>query len=145
MNDETMERASQLMNSSLPGDVQLGIDIVKHLFEKADPLAVYAMGTWHLHGAHGFPLNQERGVELIAMAAKRGVVDAVCDYAYSLEQGVGIEKSRHEALGYYLLATLLGDPDALHDLARCFDDGIGIRRNKELAGLLFELYGKRNG
>jgi uncharacterized protein len=143
--DRKLSYAATLINSDDPEDVKSGVAAVKASFNDGDPLAIYAIGTWHLHGVHGYGPDEARGVQLIGKAANLGVAAAAQDYAYALEHGRSVRRDLRAALSYYLLAALGGESAALHDVARFFDEGLGCRRNKQRADLLFALYERMIG
>jgi hypothetical protein len=140
MEESAIDTAMRLLRSGDELERKKGVAIVEEQLEAGSPLATYAVGTWYLHGANGYPKEPERAAKLIASAADQFVTDAVCDIAFSLEKGIGVEKDFEEALAHYLVAAILGDEDAVHDVARCFDEGIGVKADITIANRLYRLY-----
>ena len=132
-----------LLNSPLLQERERGVAIVERLAALKNPVAMYALGTWRIHGANGFEVDEASGIELVSIAANSGVLPAICDYAFALEEGRGVLRNASLAFQYYILAAFLGDLDALHDAARCIDEGVGVPINKSVADQLFRLFEDR--
>lgn len=139
---ETMTRAERLMRSTNPADIASGKEMVERLATAGDPLALYAVGTWRLHGAHGYSIDEKHGVALIERAARYHIAPACADMTFSYAEGKGVSADPEKAFAFALCAALLGEKDSLHDVAQAFDTGIGVRINKDAADLIFALYEK---
>ena len=115
-----------------------GIRRVEALRGHGDPIAAYAVASWLLSGAHGYPRDPERAAALLQFAADHGVRDAQYDLGVLVEKRRMGAHPRREAFSRYLTATALGDRDAAHELVRCLYYGIGTLANRKGAEQLFE-------
>ena len=96
-----------------------------------DPLAAYAIGSWLLNGAHGYPHDETRAAPYLQYAAEHGVREAI----YDLGELTGIRRlgsrPRKDAFNRYLTAAILGDRDAAREVIRCVYHGIGTFADPE--------------
>jgi hypothetical protein len=77
--------------------------------DEPPPPAIYYLGLVTYRGDCGRPADPEGASELIAIAAKQGVRDAMRDQAKALEFGWAGEKDPAEALRWYAQAAERGD------------------------------------
>lgn len=100
--------------------------------EKNDFEALYAIGTWYLHGRY-VKKNSKIAVEYFSKAIKGDYKDAYYDMGLCYEKGVGVIRNKLEAFKCYLHAALLGEKQSIYEIGRCYYYGIGIGKNIEIA------------
>lgn len=100
------------------GDVKRAHKLLSAAAEDGDPYAIYAMGTWYLHGFF-IKKDTARVIRLLRQAADANVAYAAYDLAVCYERGEGrIRKNIDKAARYYLRAFLFGDVQAAVELER---------------------------
>lgn len=116
------ERIFRLLNESL---------------EEGDPRAAYSLGTWYLQGKF-VKKSVRKAIQLIKVAAKAKVSDALFDLAVCYEQGIGVKKNEKLAVTNYLQAAFYGDAQAHHEVGLCYFYGVGVEKDKRVANIWFE-------
>ncbi|MBL8720254.1 MAG: sel1 repeat family protein [Myxococcales bacterium] len=122
------DEALQLARSEARGWPRVVFPLLVRAARLGDPRAVYALGTWYLHGKR--PVVERdlpRGTRMLLRAARAGVPDAQYDIGVSYSRGVGVRESASEAAAWFRKAARNGDVRAQVALARCYDDGDGVR------------------
>ncbi|MCW5724002.1 MAG: sel1 repeat family protein [Maricaulaceae bacterium] len=112
------------------------IERINHLATSGNVEAQFAIGTWHIYGAHGVPENKKKGLTLIDKAAHNGNVDALLFMGLTYECGDLVEIDTAMAVNYFICAAVLGSPDGCFNLSRYFDEGIWLLKDKDFAKLL---------
>lgn len=102
-----------------------------------NPEAIYAIGTWYLHGRL-VDKDLVKSVEHLEAACRLNHPAACLDLAICYENGEGVEKSTEMAFKYYVKASLWGNQDALFEVYRCFYHGIGVKENRGLSQIWLE-------
>lgn len=115
------------------GDPRYVAQLLEQAVQLGDPHAAYALGTWFLHGAHGYPKDKNKGAELFEVAADAKLPDALFDLAVCYERGDGVEKNPGKAFLLYLDAAVRGDKQAVFEVSRCYTFGIGVLEDAEVA------------
>jgi TPR repeat protein len=96
--------------------------------------AMYALGTWHLHGRH-VKKDRKKAVEFFEEAAKKHVPAAMCELAIFYEKGEVLQANKRRAFELYLTAAAWGHEDAFHEVGRCLYYGIGTTKQRRLADI----------
>jgi TPR repeat protein len=100
------------------------------------PDAMYALGTWYLHGKGDLvKLDLTRAIELIRAAAEAGNIEAMYDLAVSYDKGAGNVRDLERAFEWFLRAAIRGDADATFCVGRCYRNGDGIAKDLRLAAI----------
>lgn len=131
------KQALKIMYSSNP-DFEKAKKLLILAAEKNDYIAIYALGTWHFSGVHGFIENKAEAIRLWEIAAAKKVPEALFDLAVSYETGIGIKVNLRKAFSLYVDAALRGDHQAVFAVGRCYFYGIGTSKNKLLADIWFD-------
>lgn len=129
-------KAYREMNKAKP-DLEKSFSWLVKASEKNDPEALYAVGTWYLHGRF-VRKNSKLAVQYFQKAINGNNREAYYDLGICYERGVGISKNKQEAFKCYLHAALLGDKQAIYEVGRCYYYGIGVAKNIELAEIWIE-------
>lgn len=123
------------------------VKLVQNLLEKAmklgNPKAIYALGTWYLHGKNVVK-DTSKAIEFFKLASEGDVSDAYFDLAVCFEKGVGVKLNEEKAFANYLKAALIGDKQAIYEVGRCYYHGIGVTKNKKIANIWLE-WAEKNG
>jgi TPR repeat protein len=82
--------------------------------------------------------NLRKAIQLIKIAAKAKVSDALFDLAVCYEQGIGVKKNEKLAVENYLQAAFYGDAKAHHEVGLCYLYGVGVEKDKRVAEIWFE-------
>ncbi|MGZ8364019.1 MAG: tetratricopeptide repeat protein [Caulobacteraceae bacterium] len=135
----SLEAAKSALLSTDPQCQAEGVSIIEKLNGSGDAIAAYAIGTWHLFGAHGYELSEKKAAPYLQYAAERDVPEALFDLAVMLERQKPNRRANKDAFANYLLAALLGDKSSLAELSRCFYWGIGTFKNEDLSEHLFRI------
>ena len=135
----SIEDARRKLQSDNADEQRAGVALVEQLHAAGDALAAYAIGTWFLHGSHGYPRAPEKAAPYLQYAAERRAPEAAYDLATLIEEDRLGARPRRDAFGYYVVAAAMGDRDAIEEVARCFYWGIGTFRNKAAAERLHDL------
>jgi uncharacterized protein len=101
------------------GNEEKALSLLQVAVEEDDVHAMYALGTWYLHGKI-VKKNVANAVHLIRRAAEGNVANASFDLAVCYELGDGVKKSASQAAKYFFRAFLFGDKDAAVELERVF-------------------------
>lgn len=98
---------------------------LRQMCKRGMPRAIYALGTWYLHGGRALPKNRERGLQLIARASRLGDPLADYDLGVAYYTGRGRKRSLARARRLFLRAAIAGDLDAADAVGTClfFGDG----------------------
>jgi uncharacterized protein len=110
---------------------------------KNDPEALYAIGTWYLHGRY-VKKNPKTAVEYFLKAIDGNFADAYFDLGVSYEKGIGVVKNKAQAFSCYLNAALRGEKQSIYEVGRCYYYGIGVGRNIKIGNIWLK-YAKANG
>jgi hypothetical protein len=99
-----------------------------------DPLAIYEMARWHLHGQRMLRIAKDpvRAVRLLREAAPE-LNRAAYDLGVCYELGVGVTADGAIAYEWYTTAARLGSLLGREAIARCLANGIGVPRNEQSA------------
>lgn len=135
---EIADAASDLRSED-PDRVLRGVKTMEAQERQGDPTAAYAVGTWFLHGVHGYAQDEARAAPLLQYAADRGVPSALFDLGVLIETRRLGTRPRREAFSNYLAAALLGDRDAAQEVVRCVYHGIGAFADPRGAERLFDV------
>ncbi|MCW5806887.1 MAG: sel1 repeat family protein [Deltaproteobacteria bacterium] len=102
--------------------------------ESGDPLALYAMATWYLHGSKeiGIRRNKEQGIKLLTRASQT-LNRAMYDLAVCKVRGYGVQKDLRGAYQLFARAARLGSIAAMREQAQSLRNGSGVRRNEAAA------------
>jgi TPR repeat protein len=111
--------------------------ILNESLEEGDARAAYSLGTWYLQGKF-VKKNLRTAIQLIKIAAKAKVSDALFDLAVCYEQGIGVKKNEKLAIENYLQAAFYGDAQAHHEVGLCYLYGVGVEKDKRIAEIWFE-------
>jgi TPR repeat protein len=131
-----MDAAKLLLQSEDQTTRSLGVRMVQDLAGAGDALATYAVGTWHLHGVHGFTVDTVKATECFKIAAENLIPEALFDLGQT-EEILATDRNRNRrAFGNYVVAAILGDLDALEEVQRCFYWGKGTFADRAVADLL---------
>jgi uncharacterized protein len=122
------DRALKQMQRKKP-DLERAAILLADAAKRADQRAIYALGTWYLHGRH-FKKNEQKDLRLIRKAARLGEPNALFDLAVSLERGIGIRADKRKAALTFLRCALHGGQDAAYEVGRCLYHGIGFPEDR---------------
>ena len=123
----------------LPGSDGLVLQLLYSAAAEGDGRALYALGTWYLHGHKKLRKNRTKAMHFLKEAHRKGVPEAAHDLAYSYFIGHGVPKSKEKALELYAEAALRGDTEALKGFARMVADCQGYNSALDIAKVLFRL------
>lgn len=101
--------------------------------------AIYAIGTWYLHGVH-VDKNIYKSAEYFHASCRLNHPTACFDLAICYENGEGVEKNTKLAFEHYVKAALWGHKGSLFEVHRCLYYGIGVIENKELSLIWLDRY-----
>ena len=118
---------------------EAAFDLLMRASSMSNPEAVYAIGTWYLHGRY-VEKDYVKSVEYLKVACRLNHPAACLDMAICYENGEGVEKSTEKAFIYYQKASLWGNRDALFEVYRCLYHGIGVEENKGLSQIWLDRY-----
>ncbi|MES0863756.1 hypothetical protein ABLN87_15510 [Ruegeria sp. SCPT10] len=113
------------------GDSEEILSLLLEAANLGDAEAIYAIGTFYLHGKY-LDKDVSKGVRFIARAAKKNWAAAAFDLGVAYETGDFVEKDLSEAFQNYLRAMMLGDLSGAEEVCRCLYYGIGTAKNQEL-------------
>jgi TPR repeat protein len=102
-----------------------------------NPKALYAIGTWYLHGKY-VDKDITKAIKYLFSSASAKNPDAFYDLAVCYEEGIGLEKNEDKAFEYYLQASLRGDKQSIYEIGRCYYYGIGVCEDRVLADYWLE-------
>lgn len=88
--DNSLKLAFAEMNKPNP-DLKLAFELLKKSAEKNNYEALYAIGTWYLHGRY-VKKNYSLAVNYFSKAIKGNNCNAYYDMALCYEKGVGVKK-----------------------------------------------------
>jgi TPR repeat protein len=129
----TIEMAAEALRSEDSQRQREGVAMIEKLHREGNPTAAYAIGTWHLHGTHGYALSTEKAAPYLQYATEHSIPEAAYDLGVLVETERLGTRARRDAFGHYVLAAILGDQEGAEEVARCFYWGIGTFRNREAA------------
>lgn len=115
-------------------DLQIAFNLLKQSADKGNAEALYAIGTWYLHGTF-VEKNSFLAVEYFLRSIEGNYSSAYFDLAICFENGDGVRKSFKKAFECYLNAALLGDIQAVYEVGRCYYYGIGISKDEGIANI----------
>ena len=127
-------------NAMLPRDRDRACDLLVGLMkeEPSVPFVPYYLGLARGRGECGFEADPAAGLELIAMAARRGVREAERDMGLAYEDGWGVEADLDQALAWYQKAADHGEPAAQWRIGMAYVGGEGRPADPSLAVRWFE-------
>jgi TPR repeat protein len=125
---------SKILNGKNKEKITSVISDIKNRAASGDARANYMIAKWYLGGLFGFKEDKKQYKKYIKIAMTKLLPDAIYDYGVSRD-GISKEKSR-EAVGYYIVASVLGDTDAIDALINCFIYGSGVEKDDFLASAL---------
>ena len=96
--------------------------------------ALYAIGTWYLHGKL-VKKSFSMAIKYFLKSAKGNNSNAYYDLAICYEKGVTGKKDYKAAFECYLNAALLGDKQSIYEVGRCYYYGIGISKNINIGNI----------
>lgn len=105
---------------------------------KGNAEALYAIGTWYLHGKY-LKKNASIAVQYFLKSIEKNHPSAFYDLAVCFEKGVGVKKNKAKAFENYLNAALLGDRQSLYEVGRCYYYGIGVSKNLTIANIWLKI------
>src|SRR5579885_2649023 len=101
---ERYQRALEIMQQPSP-DTRQALPLLQAAADARLPDAMYALGTWYLHGRDGVvDTDVGRATELIQSAAEAGYPSAMYDLAVSYEKGYGLPHHPERAFEWFLRA-----------------------------------------
>lgn len=103
-----------------------------------DPEAIYALGTWYLHGRF-VKKNPATAIQYFLRASQNDYKEAFFDLAICYEKGIGVKKNLKKSFECYLQAALIGDIQGIYEVGRCYYYGIGIGKNVRIATIWLNL------
>jgi TPR repeat protein len=136
---EALALARTALRSDIAGEQARGVRLIEELAATGNAEAVYALGTWYLHGAHGFKKDLRRARRLIKSAAERLVPAALYDLAEFVDRDRAVISRKRKAYNLYLASALLGDADALDEIIRRTYWGEGTFENREAVKILYKI------
>lgn len=116
------------------GDLKQGYQLLEKAALKGNGEALYAIGTWYLHGKY-LKKNSSIAVQYFLKSSEKNNLSAFYDLAVCFEKGVGVKKNKRKAFEHYLNAALLGDKQSIYEVGRCCYYGIGIVKDLGIAGI----------
>lgn len=141
-NDILLKKALAEMNSKKP-DLEKAFELLEKSAKKNNPEALYALGTWYLHGRFVKKKYRE-AVRYFLRAIEYNHSSAFFDLAVCYENGVGVKINPKKAFECYLNAALLEDKQAIYEVGRCHYYGIGIPKNRTIAAIWLK-HAERHG
>ncbi|MET3928104.1 tetratricopeptide repeat protein [Devosia sp. 2618] len=102
-----------------------------------NPLAQQMLGDILIDGLGGTPVDEKRGVELLASSSAAGFAPGQNSLGVSYERGQGVAKDLPRAAKLYGAAAKQGMAVAQVNLGILYADGNGIAENDERAAQLF--------
>lgn len=124
-------------------DIDLVVKLLEKGMENGDYRAMYALGTWYLHGKN-LPVDIKKGIGLIKDAAKNNLTDAMFDLAIAYEKGVGVPVDNEAAFQLYLRSALCGDVKSIYEVGRCYYYGLGVSKDEELGDVIIKIYEEKD-
>ena len=137
-----LQQAFLEMQKTKP-NLKAAFDLLKLSAESNNYEALYAIGTWYLHGRY-VKKNAATAVSYFLESIKGNNSNAFYDLALCYEKGVGAKRNVKRAFECYLNAALLGDKQSLYEVGRCYYYGIGIAKNQNV-GLIWLKYAESKG
>ena len=137
LGDILYKKALKLAQKKHPNDKKV-FELLERSLAKNNPLAMYAMGTWYLHGYY-VKKDIKKDFNLISAAAQKNVPDDCFDLAIFYEKGNKVKKNKRKAFSLYMRGALYGDKLSFYEVGRCFNYGIGVAKNTEIAKIWYEI------
>ena len=125
--ENMLRKALAEMEKESP-NLKITFDLLNESAKAQNPEALYALGTWHLHGRF-VKKKPEEAVNYFLKSIEGNNSNAYYDLAVCYEKGVGVKKNYKAAFDCYLNAALLGDKQSLYEVGRCYYYGIGVIKN----------------
>ncbi|MBS1668372.1 MAG: sel1 repeat family protein [Bacteroidetes bacterium] len=113
-------------------NMKIAFEFLSASAKAQNPEALYALGTWYLHGR----FVKKKPVEAVRYFLKSiegNNSSAYYDLAVCYEKGIGIKKNYRAAFKCYINAALSGDKQALYEVGRCYYYGIGTPKNIDIS------------
>ncbi len=134
MVDPRVARAKSLASSASELEQKEALSLLQQAAADGDPEALYALGTWYLHGKM-VALDYSKGADYLEAASARDFAQAHFDLAVCLETGRGRDLDPQGALSLYKKAVENGDLEAAYEVGRSIDDDSpGSKANREALG-----------
>ncbi|HLY56339.1 MAG TPA: tetratricopeptide repeat protein [Stellaceae bacterium] len=70
--------------------------------------------------------DSQKAAKAVALAARRGIVEAQLRLGRMLLDGTGIPRDEHAAFGWFMTAARDGDADGMNMVGRCYEQGWGV-------------------
>jgi hypothetical protein len=148
--DIDIQKAIELHESGLPGDLEEATDMFRQLAERGNVLSqvLYGLSLRHGWGCQPDPAkaitylsaaaSNSATIESDALnagmkkggAAKGELVLAIFELANCFRNGWGVPVDKVAARQYYETAANLGDTDAMNEAAWCYLEGFGGKKDK---------------
>jgi uncharacterized protein len=125
--DNILKKALAEMEKGKP-NLRIAFDFLNESAKAQNPEALYALGTWYLHGRF-VKRKPAEAVHYFLQSIEGNNSSAYYDLAVCYEKGIGIKKNHKAAFECYLNAALLGDKQALFEIGRCYYYGVGVSKN----------------
>jgi len=126
--DRCLKEALAEMQCRRP-DLKKVFDLLTDSAKNNHPEALYALGSWYLHGRH-VRKNLSTAIDYLKRSAELHYPAAWYDLAICYEKANGVKRSHKQAFTCYLKAALLGDKQSIYEVGRCYYYGIGVAINK---------------
>jgi TPR repeat protein len=127
-------------------DLEKAFEFLNKSAEENNYEALYAIGTWYLHGRF-VKKNFSLAIKYFLKSAEGNNSNAYYDLAICYEKGVIGKKDFKAAFECYLNAALLGDKQSIYEVGRCYYYGIGISKDIKIGNIWLkhaEMHGIKN-
>ncbi len=129
--DPRVACARSLASSASEPEQKEALRLLQQAAADGDPEALYALGTWCLHGKV-VAMDYSKGADYLEAASAHDFAQAHFDLAVCLETGRGRDQDPGRALSLYKKAVENGDLEAAYEIGRLIDDDSpGSRANRE--------------
>jgi TPR repeat protein len=125
------DRITEILSGSNDEDIASVIKYIKKEADKGDARANYMLAKWHRDGSFGFKKSKKDFIRFLKIAMDKMLPEAIYDYGVSVD-GKSEDRSK-KAMGYYVLASILGDADAMDALINYYVYGIVVEKDNFLA------------
>ena len=128
------QEITEILNGSNAKQIREIVKIIEDRASTGDARSNYMIAMWYRDGLHGFEKDKKKYNKHIKISIDKLLPDAIYDFGVS-KDGKSYKKSR-QALGYYILAAILGDEDAISVLIDHFVYGDILEKNDFVASSL---------
>lgn len=115
-------------------DLKKAFDLLNKSAAQNNYEALYAIGTWYLHGRF-VKKNIPLAIEYFLKSSAGNYADAYYDLGICYEEGAVGKKDDKAAFKCYLNAALSGNKQSVYEVGRCYYHGIGVSRNVAIANI----------